>query len=184
MFGYSNKIRFILVAILALFFTGCDSFARVDYMVVNGSKYAAREPLTKGLKNNISVINVSSLKNNYPIGISEIGDTQFKIALEKSLLEASLLNAIPKYSEFHLSAKLLEVEQPGISLDFTVSASVQYELVETSSGAVVYSEKITKPYTSYMKDSFVSFERLRFANEGAAKANIEEVIKRLYNIKI
>ena len=90
MFGYSNKIRFILVAILALFFTGCDSFARVDYMVVNGSKYAAREPLTKGLKNNISVINVSSLKNNYPIGISEIGDTQFKIALEKSLLEASI----------------------------------------------------------------------------------------------
>ena len=56
-------------------------------MVVNGSKYAAREPLTKELKNNFSVIKVSGLKNNYPIGISEIGDTQFKIALEKSLLE-------------------------------------------------------------------------------------------------
>ena len=184
MFCYLNKIRFILIAVLALFFTGCDSFARVDYMVVNGSKYAAREPLTKELKNNISVIKVSGLKNNYPTGISEIGNTQFKIALEKSLLEANLLNAIPKSSAFHLNAKLLEVEQPGISLDFTVSASVQYELVEASSGVVVYSEKITKPYTSYMKDSFVGFERLRFANEGAAKANIEEVIKRLYRIKV
>ncbi len=184
MFLYSNKLRFVLVATVALIFSGCDSFARVDFMVVNGSKYAAREPLTKEFKNNISVIRVSGLKNNYPIGISEIGNTQFKIALEKSLLEANLLNAIPQSSAFHLNANLFEVKQPGVSLDFTVSASVQYELVETSSGAVVYSEKITKLYTSYMKDSFVGFERLRFANEGAAKANIEELIKRLYKLKV
>jgi len=115
---------------------------------------------------------------------SEIGNEQFKIAIEKSLMSAKLLNALPSSVDFHLEVNLTEVQPPVFGLDFTVTASVQYQLTNSKTGSIIFKEKITRPYTATLKDAFMGVERLRLANEGAAKVNIEEFIKRLYLLKI
>ena len=48
----------------------------------------------------------------------------------------------------------------------------------------IYEEEFTPSYTARFSDSFLAVERLRLANEGSAKKNIEWLIVRLREIEI
>jgi len=177
-------MKIILVGVLATLLGACASPARVSQMTVSGSEFVIKEPVSKQFKNNISLMTVSGGESTNPMWTSEIGNEQFKIAIEKSLMSAKLLNALPSSVDFHLEVNLTEVQQPVFGLDFTVTASVEYQLTNSKTGSIIFKEKITRPYTATLKDAFMGVERLRLANEGAAKVNIEEFIKRLYLLKI
>jgi len=177
-------MKIILVGVLAVFLGACASPARVSQMTVSGSEFVVNEPMSKQLKNNIALKDVTGGESTNPMWTSEIGNQQFKIAVEKSLMSAKLLNALPASADYHLEVNLAEVQQPVFGLDFTVTASVEYQLINSKTGLIVFKEKITRPFTATLKDAFMGVERLRIANEGAAKVNIEEFIKRLYLLKI
>ncbi len=177
-------MKIILVGVLAILLGACASPARVSQMTVSGSEFVVNEPISKQLKNNIALIEVTGGESTNPMWTSEIGNQQFKIAIEKSLMSAKLLNALPASAGYQLKVNLAEVQQPVFGLDFTVTASVEYQLTNSKTGLIVLKEKITRPFTATLKDAFMGVERLRMANEGAAKVNIEEFIKRLYLLKI
>jgi hypothetical protein len=78
-----------------------------------------------------------------------------------------------------LNAELLELDQPLFGASFTVTASVHYTLTNMSTGEVVFDRKVTTPYTASFSDAFYGAKRLRLANEGAIRENIQRLMENL-----
>ncbi len=113
-----------------------------------------------------------------PVWKSNIGNDQFREALARSLLIAGLGNSTS--GRYRFDADLLRLDQPFLGFDLTVTASVRYRLVESTTGTVVYDSTITTPFTAPFSASFIAVARLKIANEGAARANIARLIEELY----
>ena len=61
----------------------------------------------------------------------------------------------------------------------TVTTSVYYDLIKRSSKKSVWTQTVTRSYTAQGSDAFLGVERLRLANEGSARANIQGLIEEL-----
>ena len=71
-----------------------------------------------------------------------------------------------------------------VGLDMTVTTTVQYILTDSGSGEVVLDKRVLTPYTATMGDAFVGTTRLRLANEGSARKNIEGLLDELSKLEI
>jgi hypothetical protein len=104
-----------------------------------------------------------------------VSNEDFQSALMDSLRNHGLLaegNA-PRYI---LYAHLLDVHQPLIGLDMTVSATVNYELADAVNGQPTRETTIATDFTSPFGDAFSADERTRLANEGAIRENIRQFL--------
>ncbi|MEM7445697.1 MAG: hypothetical protein AAF414_20415 [Pseudomonadota bacterium] len=61
----------------------------------------------------------------------------------------------------------------------TVTSTVEYVIEDQLTGQTIFEEVITAPYTAAFGDSLLGVERLRLANEGSIRANIQEFFVRL-----
>ena len=61
---------------------------------------------------------------------------------------------------------------------------MEYTLVEVATNKVILREVIRAPFTAGVGDAFAGVKRLRLANEGSARANIESFLKRLSALKL
>lgn len=167
-----------VVAVLA----GCASGAKTENMTVfaEASVVQARTPL----KNNVSVKDVTGGQETNPAWKSNIGSSEFEQALEGSLKSAGLLAPGKQAGTHFLTVHLQKVDQPFIGISMTVTATVEYVLTERSTGKNILTKTIALPYTAQFSDAFAGFERLRLANEGAAKANIKAIIDELVTLKV
>jgi hypothetical protein len=66
----------------------------------------------------------------------------------------------------------------------TVSSQVRYSLVEIATGKEVYGRVIDASYTAAFSASFLGTERLRMANEGSVRENIDALLKDLSTLKV
>lgn len=179
-----RSIKLIITTLLILFLFGCASPARVDKMVPTTDQVAANEPISKSLRESIIVTSVSGGEDTNPLWTSEIGNEEFKEALIQSLKNAGLYNAINSNSKYELIATLVEVQQPLFGLDLSVVTKAHYRLVDKKTRQSLLNEEIISSFTATVSDSFLAVERLRLANEGSAKANITQLIDKLYLLKI
>jgi len=70
-------------------------------------------------------------------------------------------------------------------LDFEVTTHVRYILTDSdNNGAVVLNETVVTPYTATIGDAFAAIKRLRLANEGSGKANIQGLLDKLSELRI
>lgn len=160
--------------------SGCASNASVDNMVVT---QPINKPLTsKILRENIQVDQVTGGHETNPLWTSKINDTGFKEALIESLEIAALYGE--KNSRYQLSAKMLALQQPVVGFNLTVTCMVQYRLVDMKTGSLLYHRTVKTPYTAKFTDDLYACSRLQEANEGAAKRNIAELIKDLYQLNL
>lgn len=170
-----------LIAVLVATLTGCASSAKPVNMAVHDSQ-ARTAVYDSGLHGNIHVSEVRGGEKTNPLWTSEIDSSDFLEALRQSLENARLLGS--SSSEYSLQASLLRVEQPIFGLNFTVTAEVEYEIRNARTGSVVYREVLRTPFTASVGDAFMAVERLRIANEGAARANIRVLLERLSTLKL
>jgi hypothetical protein len=70
-----------------------------------------------------------------------------------------------------------------LGLDMTVSANVRYSLIDTSTRKEVFSKVLMASYTAKFSDAFAGGERLKLANEGAVKTNIQLLVSELLQFK-
>ncbi|MFM9912842.1 MAG: hypothetical protein ACKVN9_04845 [Methylophilaceae bacterium] len=173
----------IFTCLLILTLTGCATPAAIDQMSarkIDTSKIAKQTDL----KNNLSIKKVTGGEVTNPMWLSKIDNENFKAALEQSLKAASLLVADKDQGKYLLDVKLVSVEQPFMGLDLKVTATVEYTLEEKSSGKKVFSKKIATPFTATFSDAALAFVRLKIANEGAARENIEAIVDELLKLDI
>ena len=70
-------------------------------------------------------------------------------------------------------------------LNFEVTTHVKYILTDReSNGSVIMNETIVAPFTATVGDAFAAIKRLRLANEGSGKANINGLLEKLSELRI
>lgn len=170
----------LLVCVILL--SGCAAPARVDQMVTSGqpTQRISQTPL----RGNVAVNDVTGGKETNPMWMSNVGSSEFSQALEGSLRTVGLLAPNRQAGRFTLTTHLQSLDQPMFGLDMTVTASVNYVVVERATGKEVFQRIIAVPYTAKWGDAFVGVERLKLANEGAIRTNISQLIDELFSLKI
>jgi len=175
--------RIIICLIFAGGLVGCASPAQVDGMAAKNIDVTKAAANTQ-TKNSISLNKVTGGDETNPLWLSKVSDADFKLALEISLKEALLLSSSVNDSKYLLEVKLIKLAQPLFGLDLKVTATVEYTLKAKSSGQTVYSRIISTPFTATFSDSAMAIKRMRIANEGAVRNNIQQVIDDLLSINI
>jgi hypothetical protein len=123
----------------------------------------------------IAIAGVTGGQETNPMWMSKVSNENFRDALEQSLrLHAMLATGHPRYM---LTAELQSLSQPIIGIDMTVTSKVHYRLVSAADQSVALDQVIETPYTAQFGEAFLGSERLRLANEGAIRVNIDALIK-------
>jgi hypothetical protein len=66
-----------------------------------------------------------------------------------------------------------------MGFDLTVRSGVQYMLTDTTTNRVVFNRPVNAEFTAHVSDAFAAVERLRLANEGSIKVNIQMFLDQL-----
>jgi hypothetical protein len=174
-------MRFIKLAVIVAIFSGligCASGAKVENMAVT-EKMTTSYP--EEIQQNIGVENVIGGQDTNPLWTSEISNDDFKQALKQSLNAQGLL---AEDAQYEMEVQLVNVDQPIFGLNFTVTTEIRYILRNKQDQSIVMDEKITAPFTAGVGDAFVAVQRLRLANEGSAKQNIQSLLEKLNALDI
>lgn len=173
-------MRKILAIFSVVVLAGCATPAAVEKMAVS-------LPITQtnpALKNSVAVAEVTGGRETNPMWTSQVSSDAFRRALEQSLQNAGMFNKIVTGSKYQLTAELTRIDQPMMGFDMTVGSTVRYSLIETQTRKEVYARVIQISYTAKMSDAFIGSQRLKLANEGAVKANIESFVNDLIALKL
>jgi hypothetical protein len=173
-------MKSLIIVLSAGILAGCATPAAIEKMVV-------ALPITQtnpSLKNAVGVADVTGGKETNPMWTSQVSSDGFRRALEQSLENAGMLSKIVTGSKYQLTADLTRLDQPMMGFDMTVTSTVRYSLIETQSRKEIYSRVIQIGHTASVSDAFMGVERLRLANEGAVKANIQAFINDLVALKL
>ena len=168
----------LALSLLVPTLTGCASAASSERMTVQAAAIAGVQAPT-ALHHRVSVGPVSGGHDTNPMWMSKVGNAEFSAALRDSLAAAGFLAEGPDAGAYTLSANLQRLKQPVFGFDMKVTATVDYQLRERASGLPVFESQVVTPYTADMGDAFLGVERLRLANEGAIRSNIQRLIEEL-----
>jgi opacity protein-like surface antigen len=174
-------LRFLAISLFAVILTGCASSAQVPNMTVADAQ-AKANTYDAQLQSNVQLSEVAGGQKTNPLWTSEVDGPDFRAALQQSLKHADLLGG--DSATYALRADLQSLDQPLFGLDFEVTSQVEYTLVEVATNKVILREVIRAPFTAGVGDAFYGVKRLRLANEGSARANIEAFLKRLSALKL
>ena len=158
------------VLVVASLLSGCATASKPDAMV------AKPVAVTRVSSSDVSVA-VSGGKDTSKMGASQISDDAFAQALRDSISQSGLFKAVAAAGgRYKLSAFIGKVDQPIMGFSMTVKMEVSYTLVDTMSGTAVWSKNIASEHTAKASEAFAGVTRLRLANEGAARDNIEQAL--------
>ncbi len=169
--------RLVLGICLLALVAGCASPAKVENMVVIPPE--SRDPIDLSLKSAVCVNQVTGGKETNPLWTSEVDNPSFRSALTSSLKNHGLAAMAASSCAYDLNANLLGLAQPALGLDMKVTAHVNYEVLHRASDDPYFLKSVSTAYTATVGDAFAGIKRLRLANEGAIRENIEEFIRAL-----
>lgn len=170
-------VHLLLTAIM--FCAGCASATRPEAMIPQ-----IHLPVHKSQSN--VVVEVIGGKETSAMWLSQISDEDFSHALRQFIEQSGLFTQALKIgsSKYLLQAFIVQINQPVLGVDMTVSMEVNYHLARTELKQVVWRKAISSTYTASFSDAFVGATRLRLANEGAARKNIEQAIQEMSQLQL
>lgn len=162
-----------LLLISMAYITGCASASRPEAMAVDD--FQAPSPIAKSV-----TVTVSGGEDTSSMGKSQIADADFATAIKKSLADTQVFEQVlDADGEYLLNVMIVSMDQPSFGLNFTVKMETAWRLVDQQTEKAVWEKVIKSEHTATTSDAFAGVERLRLANEGAAKNNIKEALKEL-----
>ncbi|HEX3603815.1 MAG TPA: hypothetical protein VHU43_06960 [Steroidobacteraceae bacterium] len=169
----NNKPVLAALFLAALLVGGCASGSKPDAMVAQ-----IVAPVHK-VDGDVSIA-VSGGKETSKMGASQISNDAFAQALRDSIQKAGLFSSVAADgARYRLTAFIGKVDQPTFGFSFTVKMEVSYALKDTKSGSTVWTKDINSEHTATAGQAFAGVERLRLANEGAARENIRQALTEL-----
>ena len=136
------------------------------------------ETASAELRNAISIGSVAGGEPTNPLWTSEVGNAEFRAALESSLRNYGIL-AEGSPGGYVLDATLVNLQQPLFGLAMEVTSTATYHLEAQNSQKTSFDDTVITSYTASPSESFFAVQRLRLANEGAVRENIREFIRRI-----
>lgn len=116
-----------------------------------------------------------------PMWVSKIAAEDFRTALIESVRKSGLFHSVDESGNqaYQLEVRLEVLDQPLFGFDMTVALRADWRLVELKENRELWHERVLSSHTSTVGDAFSGTTRLRLANEGAARKNIEQGLARL-----
>jgi hypothetical protein len=170
-------LKWLLVAVALSSLGACASGAGHRNMTVMPTDVKG-SVVPVELQGTIGIGIVTGGEETNPLWTSEVGNEEFKQALHDSLDGLKLYSGAAD-SRYVLDVHLVNLDQPLIGFDATVTSSVRYVLSERVAKKSVLEELVVSAHTAKMSDSWYGVERLKLANEGSIRDNIAEFISRL-----
>lgn len=131
--------------------------------------------------NHAVVVAVSGGQQAEGAGVGIVG-ADFKAATEASLQRAGAFGSVQASAAgagYALNANIIELRMPGMGFSMTVDMEVAWSLTRLGDGAVLMRKAIRNSYTASVSDAFAGVTRVRLAVEGAARENIQKMLKEL-----
>lgn len=172
-----GSVKLLLAMILAC--AGCASAAKPEAMIAHVNLPVHQSP---------SAVIVSAMggRSTSSMGASQISDEDFAEALRQSIEHSRLFAQVLKVGSatYQLQAFIAQINQPLFGGSMTVSMEVNYTLTRYEPKEVIWQKALTSTYTAPFSAAFVGATRLRLANEGAARKNIEQAIQEMSQLRL
>jgi len=168
-----------LLAILLIICAGCATGAMPEAMIAVVQMPVHQSPSTV----EVLVLGGSPTSAMWK---SQISDEDFAVALRQSIEQSRLFASALKdgIGNYQLQAFIAQLNQPMFGASMTVSMEVDYTLTKRQPQEVVWHKSIASSYTARFNAAFVGSTRLRLANEGAARKNIEQALQDISALKL
>lgn len=109
------------------------------------------------------------------LGTPKISNSSFTAALRSAVTDIGLASG----SRYGLEAMIMKLDQPAFSYDTTVRLTVRYVLTDQATSTSVFDQAISSSFTAKHSSASKGGQRVHLANEGAARANIENALSAL-----
>jgi hypothetical protein len=168
-----------LFLVAALVVGGCASGAKPEAMLARTSM-----PVHQS-QSDVHVAVIGG-KETSAMWVSQISDQDFGQALQDSIIQSGLFRKATTNgpAAYRLDAFIVQINQPMFGASMTVSMEVNYSLARTNPKEVVWQKAVTSTYTAPFSEAFLGATRLRKANEGAARRNIEQAITEISQLRL
>jgi hypothetical protein len=112
------------------------------------------------------------------LGASKISNEDFAEAIKNSIGQSGLFAKIVStgQSDYQLDVQIVRLDQPMFGTSFTVNLEATWRLMHSGDQKLIWEKAITSSSTATFSEAFSGVTRLRLANEGAARNNIQEAI--------
>jgi hypothetical protein len=152
---------------------GCASPSKPEAMVPASAIAGAQHKATA------SVV-VAGGSETSALGKSQISNDAFKQAIAMSLEKNKSFSSIVQApgGDYALAVTVVNMDQPSFGFSFTVKMEAAWSL-KKADGTVVMQEIIKSEGTAGATEAFAGVERLRLANEYAARANIAAALEKI-----
>jgi hypothetical protein len=153
---------------------GCATASKPGGMKPAGAARLASEPAG-------SVdISVTGGRETFPLGRSQISDRDFTRALAAALEESGVLYAVvDRAGDYHLDVHIEALRQPHFAWTMEVQLVTSWSLRRRGEREPLWSGVIDTTHAEPFPAEFFGIRRLRLANEGAARGNIQAALSEL-----
>ena len=166
----------IISATLAvLIMSGCASPAQSTAMVAMPTGPVTKHPESVSM-------NVTGGSETSSMGASQISSTDFTAALKQSIEQSGLFAKVltaGQADDYHLEVAIVRLQQPMFGFSMTVTIETNWTLTRQRDHMVVWQKAISTSHTAKAGEGFAGVTRLRLANEGAARDNIQDAIAQM-----
>lgn len=171
-------IRASMLALVLASLGACASAAKPEAMSLVAATANAK-PVSAGHVGYqaLAVEHVQGGNETNPMWASDVSNADFQAALEASLKAFNYFVVDGAAGKYKVTASIVDVQKPLMGLDLSVTMKVRYSVMKD--GVAAFDDTISATGTATMGEAFAAVERLRFAIEKAAKANIETFLGRL-----
>jgi len=173
--NFKSMIRSLSIGALcasALVIAGCASPSKPEGMVP-ANAIAGQHAKTA------SVV-VAGGSETSSLGKSQISNEAFQQAIAMSIEKNKTFSSVVKGAggDYQLAVTVVSMDQPSFGFSFTVKMEAAWSL-KKADGTVVMQESIKSEGTAGATEAFAGAERLRLANEYAARANIAAALEKI-----
>lgn len=168
----SRKLGVLVMVSGILVFSGCATASKPEAMQTSVTDFSRQNPETVSL-------NVTGGSETSAAGTSKISNANYRSAVATSIERSKLFAAIlvGDASDYQLDILIARLEQPVFGFSMTVTLETNWTLTRKADNKVIWQKAIPTTYTARTGEAFSGVKRLRLANEGAARANIEEALR-------
>jgi hypothetical protein len=169
----TRSLSILALCASAAVIAGCASPAKPEEMVpttvVAGTQHKA----------STSVV-VAGGSDTSAMGKSQISNEAFQQAIVQSIEKNKSFSSVVAApgGDYVLAVTVVSMDQPSFGLSFTVKMEAAWSL-KKADGTVVMQESIKSEGTAGATEAFAGTERLRLANEYAARANIAAALEKI-----
>jgi len=176
---FRNSAAALSLLAMAMLLGGCATPATHEGMIPRDYDTTTRHAKTVS-------ITVGGGQETSAMWKSQVSDEAFLKALAEAITKSQVFSKIiqGKGGDYELSVGIIHMDQPSFGLNFTVKMEAGWTLRNAATGTVVWQKAIKSEHTATAGDAFVGAERLRLANEGAARNNIKLGLAEISRLKL